>query len=63
MAGLETRMERLEDALRQRRRPVISGEHRRWMVDWRGNGPIDSLAHLNRLAKQDAPRISLRRRG
>ena len=46
--GLETRMERLEAALRQRRRPVISGEHRKALTDRAVlHGDLDALHQLS----------------
>ena len=49
MAGLETRMERLEAAaLRQRRRPVISGERRKALTDRAVlHGDLDALHQLS----------------
>ena len=46
--GLETRMERLEAALRQRRRPVISGERRKALTDRAVlHGDLDALHQLS----------------
>ena len=48
MAGLETRIERLEAALRQRRRPVISGERRKALTDRAVlHGDLDALHQLS----------------
>ena len=48
MARLETRIERLEAALRQRRRPVISGERRKALTDRAVlHGDLDALHQLS----------------
>jgi hypothetical protein len=48
MAGLETRIERLEATLRQRRRPVISSERRKALTDRAVlHGDLDALHQLS----------------